>query len=206
MFDTETIFLGVDIFGIFVAAATGALTALRLRYDIMGLWILALFTGLGGGMIRDVMLSLGPPLALTNPFYLPTVALATVAVALLGGRISQLKSTITVLDAIALANFAVAGTLRSLDADLSFWAAILLGITTAVGGGIIRDMMVGTTPAVFRRDSLYGLAALGGCIAIILANEIGMHREYLVLIGISVTLFLRLGSLRWGWMSWEPKH
>ena len=198
--------MAVDIFGIFVGALTGGLIGLKMRYDIMGIWFLALVTGLGGGIIRDTMLPLGPPLALTNPFYLPTVMMAVVAVALWGRHISQLRKTITFLDAVALANFAVAGTLRAFDADLSAWAAVLLGITTAVGGGIIRDMMTGVTPAIFKRAELYGLAALGACLTVILLRYIGVSREVLVLAGVGVGMFLRLGSLRWGWMSWEPRQ
>ncbi len=200
------VFLVVDIFGIFVGALTGGLIGLKMRYDIMGIWFLALVTGLGGGIIRDTMLPLGPPLALTNPFYLPTVVVAVVAVALWGRHIGQLRKTITVLDAVALGNFAVAGTLRAFDADLSAWAAVLLGITTAVGGGIIRDMMTGVTPAIFQRAELYGLAALGACLTVILLRYAGVSREILVLAGVGVGVFLRLGSLRWGWMSWEPRQ
>lgn len=206
MFDSNTVFLAVDIFGIFVGAATGALTGIKLRYDIMGIWFLALVTGLGGGIIRDTMLQLGPPLALTNPFYLPTVMVATAVVAIWGHHIGQLRKTITLLDAIALANFAVAGTLRAFDADLSYWAAALLGITTAVGGGILRDMMTGTSPEIFRRAELYGLAALGSCLVVIACRATGFDREYTVLLGVGVGVFLRLGSLRWGWMSWEPRR
>lgn len=198
-------FLIVDIFGIFVGSATGALVGLRYRYDIMGLWFLALVTGLGGGIIRDVMLPLGPPLALTNPFYLPTVIVAASAVALWGSHINQLKRAITLFDAIALSNFAVAGALRAFDADLSYWSAILLGIITAVGGGIIRDMMTGVTPAIFQRAELYGLAALGACLTVVVLRYSGLDREFIVLAGVGVGVFLRLGSLKWGWMSWAPK-
>lgn len=206
MFDTDTVFLAVDIFGIFVGALTGALVGLKFRYDIMGIWFLALVTGLGGGIVRDTTLPLGPPLALTNPFYLPTVMVAAAAVSLWGRHIGQLRNTITVLDAIALGNFAVAGTLRAFDADLSAWSAVLLGIITAVGGGIMRDMMSGTTPAIFQKAELYGLAALGACVAVVLMRYLGAPREIVVIISASIGVFLRLGSLRWGWMSWEPRQ
>lgn len=204
--DRDTIFLAVDIFGIFMGALTGGLTGLRMRYDIMGIWFLALVTGLGGGMIRDIMLPLGTPLALTNPFYLPTVAVAVAFVAVFGRKINPLRKTITFFDALALSNFAVAGTLRAFEADLSPWAAVLLGIITAVGGGIIRDMMTGTTPAIFKRAELYGIAALGACLTVIVLREFGVTREVIALSGIAVGTFLRLGSLRWGWMSWEPRQ
>ncbi len=205
MFDTDTVFLAVDLFGICVGAVTGALVGLRFRYDILGIWFLALVTGLGGGIIRDIMLPLGPPLALTNPLYLTSVMVATASVAIWGRHIGKLKTSITVLDAIALGNFAVAGTLRAFDADLSFWSAILLGIITAIGGGVIRDTMTGVTPPIFKQTELYGLAALGACIAIVLARSLGAPREVLVLVGVSTGVFLRLASVRWGWMSWAPR-
>ena len=203
--DRDTIFLAVDLFGIFVGSLTGGLVGLRFRYDITGIWFLALITGLGGGIIRDMMLPLGAPLALTNVFYLPTVMVAVVLVSTLGRHIIPLRKTITALDALALSNFAVAGSLRAFEAELSPWAAIVLGIITAVGGGVIRDMMTGTTPAIFKRTELYGLAALGVCLTVITLRYFSVDREIIALAGISVGMFLRLGSLRWGWMSWEPK-
>lgn len=203
--DNYSIFEIVDLLGVFVGALTGALVGRRYRYDIMGHWFLALASGLGGGIIRDVMLQAGPPLALTEPTYLPAVVLATATAAFFGQRIDQLKRAITFLDAFALANFAVAGTLRTLDTGLGIWSAIVLGIMTAVGGGVLRDMMIGQTPAIFQKAELYGLAALGACLAVALFRELGSPREITAVIGISIGLFLRLGSLRWGWMSWEPR-
>jgi uncharacterized membrane protein YeiH len=203
--DTISIFQIVDLVGVFVGALTGALVGRRYRYDIMGHWFLALASGLGGGLLRDMMLQDGPPLALTVPAYLPTVLVATATAALFGQRIDQLKRSITFLDAFALANFAVAGALRTLDAGLGVWPAIVLGIITAVGGGLIRDMMTGQTPAIFQKTELYGLVALAVAIMVILLRELGSPREITVVISIAFGLFLRLGSLRWGWTSWEPR-
>jgi uncharacterized membrane protein YeiH len=203
--DTISIFQIVDLVGVFVGALTGALVGRRYRYDIMGHWFLALASGLGGGLLRDMMLQDGPPLALTVPAYLPTVLVATATAALFGQRIDQLKRSITFLDAFALANFAVAGALRTLDAGLGVWPAIVLGIITAVGGGLIRDMMIGQTPAIFQKTELYGLVALAVAIMVILLRELGSPREITVVISIAFGLFLRLGSLRWGWTSWEPR-
>jgi uncharacterized membrane protein YeiH len=203
--DAGNIFYAVDLFGVFVGALTGALVARRLRYDIMGYWGLALVSGLGGGLIRDVCLQAGPPLALTEPTYLPTVAVATIIGAIFGPHIDQVRKTIIVIDAIALADFAVAGSLRTLDADLGIWPVLLLGVITAVGGGVVRDIMTGETPIVFRRGELYALAGLGACIAVVVARELGSPREVTVLAGLGVGFGLRMASLRYGWMSWEPR-
>lgn len=203
--ESYTIFEIVDLLGVFVGALTGALVGRRYRYDIMGHWFLALASGLGGGLLRDVMLQAGPPLALTEPLYLPAVMVATATAALFGQRIDQLKRSITLLDAFALANFAVAGSLRTLDAGLGNGSAIVLGIITAVGGGMLRDMMTGQTPAIFRKAEFYGLAALGAALMVIAMRELGSPREITVIASVALGFFLRLGSLRWGWMSWEPR-
>jgi uncharacterized membrane protein YeiH len=200
-----SIFEVVDLMAVFVGALTGALVARRLRYDITGHWTLALVSGLGGGLIRDVLLAAGPPLALTEPAYLPTVLLATLVSALFGSRIDQLRKTILVVDAIAIANFAVAGSMRSHDVGLEVWPTILLGVVTAVGGGVIREVLIGETPTVFRRSELYATAALGTCLLVVALREFGVSREYVVGLGMAFGTFLRLGSVRWGWMSWQPR-
>ena len=204
--DTTTVFEVVDLLGVFFGALTGALIARGQRYDIMGLWFAALFSGLGGGIVRDVMINAGPPLALTEITYLPTVAVATAVAAVLGTQLGKAERTILVVDSFPIPAFAGAGRLRALDYHLGPWATILLGVITAVGGGMIRDMMMGKTPTVFRKSELFGLAALGVCIVVLILREMGATRGITVPVGIGVGMFLRLGSLTWGWMSWEPKR
>jgi uncharacterized membrane protein YeiH len=203
--ESSAIFYAVDLFGVFIGALTGALVARRHRYDIMGYWGLALVSGLGGGIIRDVCLQAGPPLALTEETYLPAVAVAAMLGAFFGPRIDPLRKTITVVDAIALANFAVAGSLRTIDAGLGLWPVLLMGVVTAVGGGVIRDILTGDTPLIFRRGELYALAALGTCIMVVALQELGSPREIVVPAGLVTGIGLRLGSLRYGWMSWQPR-
>ncbi|MGC4192708.1 MAG: TRIC cation channel family protein [Thermomicrobiales bacterium] len=204
-YDPQSIFSAVDLFGVFVGGVTGALVGRRLRYDITGLWGLALVSGLGGGLIRDTFLQDGPPLALVEPAYLPTVLVAALAVAFFGPRLGLLRKSILAADALALASFTVAGCLRTFDAGLGIWPAILLGVITAVGGGMIRDILTGDTPMVFRSGELYALAALGGCIVVVIARELDAPRTIASLMGMAMVLILRFGSLRWGWTSWVPR-
>ena len=106
------LFDAVDLLGVFVGAMTGALVARRHGFDITGYWTLALVSGLGGGIIRDLCLQNGPPLALTQPPYLPIVAVATLAGAIYGGRIDQSSGPIVMVDSVTLSSFAVSGSLR----------------------------------------------------------------------------------------------
>lgn len=203
--DATTWFDIIDLVGVFVGGLTGALVARRLRYDITGIWALALVSGLGGGMIRDVLLQAGPPLALVEPRYLPTVLAAAAVGALFGPRVESLKRTILVADAVAVSGFAVAGTLRTFDTGLGAWPAVLLGVITAVGGGLIRDVMTGVTPEIFRRGELYALAALGTSLAVVALRELDVTRGAIILAAIAVGVGLRLGSFRYGWTSWSPR-
>ncbi|HEU0164134.1 MAG TPA: trimeric intracellular cation channel family protein [Thermomicrobiales bacterium] len=205
MFSSSTIFDFVDIFWVFVGALTGALVARRQQYDITGIFGIALASGLGGGLIRDTLLQDGPPLALVNHTYLPTVVVATVAGAFFGGRFDQLKRTILISDAVTLGFFAVAGCLRTFDAGLDAWPAVLLGVTTAVGGGALRDVLMGETPMIFRRGELYALAALIACFAVVICRDLDLPRTVVVTVGIGVGIVIRLGSVKYHWYSWVPR-
>lgn len=205
LLDPWTLFEVIDVFGVFMGAFTATLVAHRLRYDITGMWTMALVAGLGGGLIRDLCLQVGPPLALTQPAYLPTVALATFLGAMYGGKVDRTWKSIVVLDSLALITFAVAGSLRTLQYDYGIWATALLGVITAVGGGVIRDVLSGETPMIFRRAELYALAALGASLTMIVLELLDQPRGIMALGGYAVGLFLRFGSLRWGWMSWAPR-
>ena len=205
LLDPWNLFDVIDVFGVFMGAFTATLVAHRLRYDITGMWTMALVAGLGGGLIRDLCLQVGPPLALTQPAYLPTVALATFAGAVYGGKVDRTWKSIVVLDSLALITFAVAGSLRTMQYDYGIWATALLGVITAVGGGVIRDVLSGETPMIFRRAELYALAALGASLTMIVLELLDQPRGVMALGGYAVGLFLRFGSLRWGWMSWAPR-
>jgi uncharacterized membrane protein YeiH len=203
--DATTWFDVIDLLGVFIGGLTGTLVARRHGYDITGIWALALVTGLGGGMIRDVLLQAGPPLALVEPRYLPTVLVATGVGAVFGPRVESLKRTILVADAFSISVFAVAGTLRTFDTGFAAWPAALLGVITAVGGGMIRDVMTGTTPPIFQRGELYAFAALGTSLAVVVLRELDVARGMVILVAIAVGVGLRLGSVRFGWTSWAPR-
>jgi uncharacterized membrane protein YeiH len=203
--DATTWFDVIDLVGVFIGGLTGTLVARRFRYDITGIWALALVTGLGGGMIRDVLLQAGPPLALVEPRYLPTVLVATAIGALFGPRVESLKRTILVADAFSISVFAVAGTLRTFDTGFDAWPAVLLGVITAVGGGLIRDVMTGTTPPIFQRGELYAFAALGTSLTVVVMRELDISRGFIVFAALAVGVGLRLGSAHFGWTSWAPR-
>ena len=157
-----------DLGATFAFALTGALAGVRRGYDIVGVFFLALASGLGGGLIRDgVFLSHGATPLLTDPRYIEIVAAATVAGALLGGRAKKISRLIAVIDALGLGAYAAFGTQKALVAGLAVPAAILVGVVNAAGGGLLRDLLTGEEPLVFKPGQFYVLTALGGAVTFV---------------------------------------
>ncbi len=158
----------LDVGGTFAFAASGALLAVRKRFDVVGLVILAAITAIGGGVIRDLLLGSVPPLAFRTPTYL-VVALAAAAVTFVAApQLERLAPAVLVFDAAGLALFCVVGTAKALSFGLGPLPAIGVGITTGIGGGILRDILAGDVPVVVRRDSeLYAVPAALACVIVV---------------------------------------
>ncbi|MGY2066495.1 trimeric intracellular cation channel family protein [Blastococcus sp. SYSU DS0619] len=161
----------LDLIGIFAFGVSGALMAIRRDFDVVGIAILAVVTALGGGIVRDLVLGDTPPPAFTRWQYL-VVALAAAAVTSVAHPwLGRLSRPLLVFDAAGLGLFSVAGTQKALDHGLAPVAAALLGVTTAVGGGVLRDVLARDTPALFRADSeLYAVPALAGALVVGIAS------------------------------------
>lgn len=153
-----------NVSAVFFFALTGVLAARRLGYDLVGVFVLAFATGLGGGLIRDLLLrGTGPVLALSDPSLLGAVMLATICgMFRFATRVETLGRLVAVLDAIGLGAFAVVGTDKALQAELHWSAAVLVGVINAVGGGLLRDLLVRTEPLFLKPGQFYALAALLG--------------------------------------------
>jgi uncharacterized membrane protein YeiH len=199
----ETIITVLDYAAIAIGAIGGALHARnhkRYQYDIIGALALALVSALGGGIARDVLLNQGPPLALTNLGYLYTALLAGLATLLLGPALfHRLEGLMLVIDAIALALFAVAGTTRAQSFGLPALPAVMLGITTAVGGGSLRDVLSGTTPRVFERGTFYAIAALLAAVSYLILDRLGLPDTTSVVIAVLLGFSLRMAAVRFNW-------
>jgi uncharacterized membrane protein YeiH len=199
----RTLFSVLDFLGIAIASAGGALHARQHRryaYDIIGAFGLALASGLGGGIARDVLLGHGPPLALLDVRYLYT-ALAGAAVALLFPSTFgvRMQRAMLLIDAAAISLFAVAGTTRAQSFGLSWLPAIMLGITTAVGGGSLRDVLSGTTPKVFERGNFYAIVALVAAAGYLLLEKFNLPEIACVTIAVVCGFALRIASVKFNW-------
>ncbi|HSO91435.1 MAG TPA: trimeric intracellular cation channel family protein [Arthrobacter sp.] len=161
-FSFSVVLLWLDLAGVFFFAVSGSLLAARKQFDIIGSLLLASVVSLGGGVIRDIIINDGPPAAFTNPAYLAPPLLAAVLVYFLFPSFQRYTSLLVLFDAGGLALFCITGTLKALAAGMNPVAAVLLGVTTAVGGGLLRDITATEVPQLFDTRDIYALPAFAG--------------------------------------------
>jgi uncharacterized membrane protein YeiH len=158
-----TLPLYIDLSATCLYAMTGALLAIRRHYDVVGLFVLALVTGVGGGLIRDgIFIQHGPPAAMSDGRYLLAVIIGCIAATVLRNRVTRLYAAFLFADALGFGCYAVVGVERALNAQLPVLTAIMIGVVTACGGGLLRDVLVRDEPLLFKPGQLYVLAALIG--------------------------------------------
>jgi uncharacterized membrane protein YeiH len=187
-----------DLLGVFFFGVSGSLLAARRGFDITGSLLLAGLTGIGGGIVRDVILG-QVPTAFANPYYFVPPILAAVLVYFVAPGVQRLKRPLLVFDAAGLALFCTAGTIKALEAGMNPFGATLLGVTTAVGGGLLRDVVANQTPSIFDPRDLYAVPAMlgAGLIAALWVAGIG---GWVWELGVAAIVFaLRLISLRFRW-------
>jgi uncharacterized membrane protein YeiH len=157
----------LDLLTIVVAALGGALFAARRGVTVTGVLLIAVAAGLGGGMIRDVLLDVGPPLAISDRAYLPAAAIAAVCGMLLARWSTHLAWPMLLLDSLAIGLFAVVGVERTLAAGYPPASAVLIGVIAAIAGGIIRDLLAGDAPAIMQEGPWDASAALVGSVIMV---------------------------------------
>ena len=151
----NALLLFLELLGTFAFALNGALTAAQVaRLDIVGVLTLGVITAIGGGIIRDLLIGAVPPEAFTTWLFLTVAAIGALVVFFLGARLAHFKSAITVMDAAGLSLFCVTGATKALSFGLGPAQAALLGMITAVGGGTLRDMLIGRMPRSFQLASM----------------------------------------------------
>lgn len=192
----------LDLGATFAFAVTGALAAIRRGYDIVGVFFLALASGIGGGLIRDgVFLSTrGPTPLLTDPRYIEAIAAATIGSAVFGRHIKRLRRVIAFIDALGLGAYAAFGTQKSLHTGLAVPAAILVGVINAAGGGLLRDVITREEPLVFRPGQFYVLTAFAGAVTFVfLRVEIELAALPSAIAATAVTFVFRALTILFNW-------
>ena len=193
----------LNLVGTFVFAVSGALLAVRKNYDIVGIAVLAGITAIGGGVIRDLVIGAIPPVAFTDSSYFWIPLLATALTFFAHVQINRLNAAVLVFDAAGLAVFCISGTAKALNYGLGPVPAAALGVLTAVGGGIMRDVLAHDEPSVLRAGSeLYALPAfLGSAIVVVIPH---LPIDSSLAAGLTAVFALRLLALRYGWRAPRP--
>lgn len=197
--------MALDVIGVFVFALSGGLVALRAQFDLYGVLVLAWVTGLGGGIVRDVLLGATPPVGISDWRLVVTGLLAGLTVFAFYGRFRRVArrrprragavtTVVKLLDAVGLAVFAVAGAVKAVNLDSPWLAAIIVGGITAIGGGMIRDVLARQVPEVLQRE-LYAVPAFAGAALIVGLDAAGMlnpSTTWLVVILIFMTRMIAI--------------
>jgi uncharacterized membrane protein YeiH len=199
MNDAVTVPVYLDLTAVLLGGLAGSLRGVSRKFSITGVIALAIAAGLGGGILRDVLLQNGPPLALTNPSYLPVCLGAAAIGFFFGSIVNRFGKLILVMDAIWLGLYAVVGAEKALLLDFSPFSAILVGAIAATGGSVLMDVLSGEQPELVRPGPIGHFGALVGAVLyVILADTLSMAGMLAMIITIIVVFAIRVTALRFG--------
>jgi uncharacterized membrane protein YeiH len=189
-----------DLAAVFLFALTGVWVATRRGYDVVGAFVLAFVTGVGGGVLRDAVFLQQIPLVMQDRRYVWAILAAVLVGALVQRVAGRLERILHAVDAAGIGVYGVYGVNRALLAELPPVAAIVVGVCNAVGGGLIRDVVVREEPMLLKPSQLYAVAAFAGCVAFTsLSHFLGVDVQLSAWISIVLTLAVRLLALRFNW-------
>jgi uncharacterized membrane protein YeiH len=200
----RSVVLALDLGGTFVFALSGAGTGVKHRLDLFGVLVLSFAAGTAGGIARDVVIGATPPAAILDWRY--------VAVSVVAGLVTfywypiadqsaisdRLRKPILTLDAAGLGLFAVSGALKALAFQLGPVQAVLIGVLTAVGGGVARDVLVAEVPVVLHSE-LYASAAFAGASVVVAGSMLHLPSDATAIAGAALCFGLRVMAMQRGW-------
>ena len=193
--------LWANLLAVGIGSLQGALFAAQFRdrrLDLLGVAIIGIATGFGGGVLRDLLLNEVPRALLSN-WYLP-VATASALIGMLLQRIfTRIQPLITALDALTIGLFGAIGTTAALSAGLPAIPAVFVGSVSAVGGSILRDLLLSVPIALMQVGSLYAVAALLGAIVLVILVAVGVPAIVAAIAGVAVTFVVRVLAVLFNW-------
>lgn len=192
------LFSFLDMLGTFGFALSGAMAAKERELDLFGIAIIAFLTACGGGIVRDICLGIFPPVGISHWPYLALTLVATLVIILFHQVVAKLKYPVLLFDAIGLSMFAVAGSQKALILGHNYEVAILLGVLTAIGGGIIRETLLGRIPVVLRKE-VYGSAALIAAIIVAIFHYFDLNNTIGAWLAILICFLIRYFSIKKKW-------
>jgi uncharacterized membrane protein YeiH len=189
----------LDLFGTMIFAVTGALKAIEHKLDIVGVIVLSGIAGLAGGIIRDVVIGRTPPSALVDPLYIIITSITGIGILFLYRYVKNLMRLFLIFDAFGLGIFSLLGANIAFSMfGLNLVIMMFAGVITAVGGGIIRDMLVSEIPLVLRKE-LYVSVSFVGVLSFFILHYLGVNILISTIIGIIVITSFRIAAIKYNW-------
>jgi uncharacterized membrane protein YeiH len=180
----------IDILGTFAFAVSGALVALDKKFDIFGVIIIAFITAVGGGMLRDILINAHPINWIGDLNYLYTIFSAVIFTFLFKSKIAYLSKTLFLFDTIGISVFTLLGLQKGLSYDLHPLVALIMGMISAVFGGVLRDVLTAKVPLIFEKE-IYASACLAGGIIYLILNYFRVEENINFIISAAVVVIIR---------------
>lgn len=205
--DTLVVPAWADLSAVAVVSLLAAIAASRVsqerRIDVVGIAFVGIVSGLGGGIARDVLLGV-TPVAMQGNRFLATALLAALTGMLFASILNHKSQVLMAIDAVGLGLFTVVGTQKAIDLGFGAVPAILVGVLTATGGSVMRDLLLGDDVTVIRVGTFHAVAAAAGAAVFVALDATAVTRPLVGFVAGGVCAALRLLALRLGWTSPPP--
>lgn len=185
-----TVIYVIDILGTFAFAISGALVAMDKKFDIFGVIIIAFVTAVGGGMLRDVLINAHPINWIGDLNYLWTIFAAVIFTIFFKSKITHLSKTMFLFDTVGISVFTLLGLEKGLSFNLHPIIALIMGMISAVFGGVLRDVLTNKVPLIFQKE-IYASACLAGGVTYLLLNYFKVLEDVNFIISASVVIIIR---------------
>lgn len=186
----------LDILGTFAFAISGALVAMKRKFDAFGVIIIAFVTAVGGGMLRDVLIDAHPINWIGDLNYIWTIFIAVFITYLFKSKIAPLRKMFLLFDTLGIGVFTLLGLQKCLDFDLPPFVALIMGMISAVFGGVIRDVLTQKVPLIFKKE-IYASACLSGGMVYLLLRYLQVNATVQFVISALVIVFIRITAVRY---------
>ncbi len=189
----------LDLFGTASFAVSGALAGVQRRMDLLGVVVLGVVTAVGGGTLRDVLLGDIPPFCFNDETYFYVAIVFSLGVFFFHSALDFLHRPLLYFDALGLATFLVIGTGKALDFEAGLLIAVIMGVTTATAGGLIRDVLSNQVPLILQKE-IYATACLIGGVIFVLLDRLGLPRNLVAMVAAFAVLLIRITAI---WRNWS---
>ena len=198
MINLHSLYTFIDLAGTFAFAISGAVAARDKGMDVFGILVVAFTVACGGGILRDLCIGAIPPAGLSDWRYLTVAIIAAIITISLDSLLKWLNRPVLLFDALGLSLFAVSGAHKALEFAHNNEVAILLGMITAIGGGVLRDVLLNRIPVILEKE-IYASAALLGAGVVVTGAHFGWSYDWVFSAGFLLCLILRLLALYYHW-------